>query len=462
MVLPGGPYVLSGPVSVTDYLGCAVDHGDVLALCRCGSSGTKPTCDGACVTDGFDDAKKAERQPDRRDSYVGLSVTVYDNRGICQHSGLCTDRLPSVFHAGGEPFVTSSGGRMDEIVRAARDCPSGALSVAIDDAEARSVVDWGRQRPPTVLVTRDGPYRLTGSVEIVDPGGEAISRAEGSSSEHAALCRCGHSQNKPFCSGMHWYVDFHDPVPAAEPTIFEWVGGLPALVRMTRVFYERYVPDDDLLAPLFASMSADHPERVAAWLAEVFGGPQAYSGPYGGYPHMLAEHAGKRITEAARARWVQLLTRAAGDAGLPNDAEFRSAFGSYIEWGSRLAFENSQTDARPPQRMPMPRWDWQTAAGPPGSRVSALAPMEPVAVASVVLPADGEPVSFERHIKTLFRERDRRSMRFAFDLWDHGDVVTHGRAVLARLRDGTMPCDGSWPPEHVEVFARWLDEGGTT
>lgn len=49
-----------------------------------------------------------------------------DNRGICQHSGLCTDRLSGVFHARGEPFVTPSGGRLDEIIRAVRDCPSGA------------------------------------------------------------------------------------------------------------------------------------------------------------------------------------------------------------------------------------------------------------------------------------------------------------------------------------------------
>jgi truncated hemoglobin YjbI len=42
---------------------------------------------------------------------------------------------------------------------------------------------------------------------------------------------------------------------------------------MTRLFHERDVPQDPLLAPLFANMSADHPERVAKWLGEVFGGP---------------------------------------------------------------------------------------------------------------------------------------------------------------------------------------------
>ena len=47
----------------------------------------------------------------------------------------------------------------------------------------------------------------------------------------------------------------------------------PALLRLTTIFYEKYVPEDPLLGPLFANMAPDHPERVAAWLGEVFGGP---------------------------------------------------------------------------------------------------------------------------------------------------------------------------------------------
>ena len=50
-------------------------------------------------------------------------------------------------------------------------------------------------------------------------------------------------------------------------------------------------------------------------------------------------------------------------------------------------------------------------------------------------------------------------MRFAFDLWSHEDVDEHADAILDRLRAGTMPCDGAWPEEQVEVFRRWLDSG---
>ena len=73
-------------------------------------------------------------------------------------------------------------------------------------------------------------------------------------------------------------------------------------------------------------------------------------------------------------------------------------------------------------------------------------------------PSD-EPSSFEQHIKPLFREGDRRSMTFAFDLWSHDDVAANSDAILERLRNGTMPCDGAWPDEQIEAFQRWVDAG---
>jgi hypothetical protein len=70
-----------------------------------------------------------------------------------------------------------------------------------------------------------------------------------------------------------------------------------------------------------------------------------------------------------------------------------------------------------------------------------------------------EPLSFETHVKPMFRERDRRSMEFAFDLWSHDDVSEHADAILARLRAGTMPCDGAWPQAQVDLFGRWAESG---
>jgi len=455
-----GPYLVTNVVRLTNGLGEALPTRPQMALCRCGKSSIKPFCDGTHAEIGFSSDKDPNRVPGRRDAYPGQQVTVLDNRAICQHAGYCSDRLATVFRVGEDPFVAPSGGRMDEIIRAVRDCPSGALSYAIDEREARDQVDHGMRREPAVEVTNDGPYRIVGAIALSDASGEDEAREAGASREHYALCRCGRSQNKPFCSGMHWYVEFKDPPPDpdAEPTIFAWAGGLPALTRMTRVFYEKYVPQDPLLGPLFANMSPDHPERVAKWLAEVFCGPKHYSEEYGGYPRMLSQHIGKGLTEDKRARWVQLILRSAQDAGLPADPEFRSAFSSYIEWGSRLALENSQPGAKPPEHMPMPHWDWNTAAGPPGSRAAGLQPASDEDP-PISLPSADEPVSFEMHIKTMFRHRDRQSMKFVFDLWAYDDVKRNAHAIGERLADGSMPCDGAWPEEQVAAFERWVGSG---
>jgi hypothetical protein len=109
--------------------------------------------------------------------------------------------------------------------------------------------------------------------------------------------------------------------------------------------------------------------------------------------------------------------------------------------------------------MPMPHWGWVCDATP-GSRVSALEPPgAETAEAAVELPRPDEAVGFEPHVKPLFRERDRKSMKFAFDLWSYDDVRDNAQAILERVKAGTMPCDGPWPSDWVEVFERWTQSG---
>jgi hypothetical protein len=67
--------------------------------------------------------------------------------------------------------------------------------------------------------------------------------------------------------------------------------------------------------------------------------------------------------------------------------------------------------------------------------------------------------SFASDIKPLFRESDRASMKRAFDLWSYDDVVAHAQAIAARLKDGSMPCDGRWPDDRVALFERWVKDG---
>jgi hemoglobin len=144
------------------------------------------------------------------------------------------------------------------------------------------------------------------------------------------------------------------------PTLYDWAGGTEAFERLTEIFYGK-VREDDMLEPVFRHMDSGHPKHVAAWLAEVFGGPERYTEERGGYPHMVSKHRNRGLTEEQRRRWVELICDAADDAGLPSDPEFRSAFVAYIEWGTRLAVANSQPNANPPPNAPVPRWGWGEA-----------------------------------------------------------------------------------------------------
>ncbi|MFI6482549.1 group II truncated hemoglobin [Nonomuraea sp. NPDC050663] len=165
---------------------------------------------------------------------------------------------------------------------------------------------------------------------------------------------------QPYVTDIEEMRHYERILHKTEPTLFEWAGGEEAFSRLTEVFYG-HVRKDDVVGPLFAHMDPGHPKYVAMWLSEVFGGPDRYTSERGGYPHMLAQHLGKGITEAQRRRWVSLLMDAADEVGLPDDPEFRAAFASYIEWGTRLALANSQPGATPPTRAPVPRWGWGVA-----------------------------------------------------------------------------------------------------
>ncbi|NDZ12596.1 globin [Variovorax sp. WS11] len=147
------------------------------------------------------------------------------------------------------------------------------------------------------------------------------------------------------------------------PSLYEWVGGIDALERLTARFYEQ-VRADELLAPVFAHMGGDHPAHVAAFLGEVLGGPAAYSQRHGGHPHMIRQHLGRQLTQAQRRRWVGLLLETADALDMPEDPEFRSSLVGYLEWGSRLAVINSQPGATVDAEAQMPKWGWGEVKGP--------------------------------------------------------------------------------------------------
>jgi hypothetical protein len=163
---------------------------------------------------------------------------------------------------------------------------------------------------------------------------------------------------------------------------------MPALLALTTVFYTKHVPDQPELVKLFGSMSADHPEKVAAWLSEVFGGPAAYSAAWGGYSTMLAHHIGKGITEAQRSLWVAGMAppptrpacRQIPSSGPPSRPTSNGVSAGDRELGRPVR------PRRPACRFPVGLGVQRN----PGSRASALPSQERAVVPEQTLPADGE------------------------------------------------------------------------
>lgn len=149
---------------------------------------------------------------------------------------------------------------------------------------------------------------------------------------------------------------------AEAPTIFEWAGGRPAFAAWLDRFYDLVEAEAPDIAALFgARVSREHREHVTDWWCEVMGGPALYTQKRGGYEHMVSRHRGLAIDARQRLTFVTLLSRAADDAGLPADPEFRAALMGYAEWGTRLAVHNSQPGAVFAPHAPVPRWGWGVA-----------------------------------------------------------------------------------------------------
>lgn len=216
--LPNGPYYLINDMepkvveNLKNFKGESLSTTVGIALCRCGKSNRKPFCDGTHSIIGFssqnvnlneNDTNKLTIKNKRRD-YVGKEITIHDNRKICSHAKECVNNLPSVFKLGSKPWIDSDGSKMQDIINTVRKCPSGALSYSIDCIEYR---DPKQQRDPILTVLKNGPYYITGGIDLI---GENIEFGEGASKEHYTLCRCGASENKPFCDGTHITINFKD------------------------------------------------------------------------------------------------------------------------------------------------------------------------------------------------------------------------------------------------------------
>ncbi len=143
----------------------------------------------------------------------------------------------------------------------------------------------------------------------------------------------------------------------ARPTIYEFAGGDQAFLALATAFHERCLEDPDLNHVFSHHAGPDHVRNLAAYWAEVLGGPPSYSRLHGGHSAMLEIHA-REGGESLEPNFVACFVQALDDAQLPDDPDFRASIRAYIEWATKDLVTYLAPESVVPPDQPMPRWSW--------------------------------------------------------------------------------------------------------
>jgi uncharacterized Fe-S cluster protein YjdI/CDGSH-type Zn-finger protein len=135
--------------------------------------------------------------PDREEEQLAISharaytaprVRVFYDRGRCVHFAECVRGLPQVFDIQKRPWIQPENASAEQVAEVVRRCPSGALHYRLEEGPPEEP-----EQPTHVEFVANGPINLRGDLSIEVPGGGRMREVR------AALCRCGRTQNEPFC-----------------------------------------------------------------------------------------------------------------------------------------------------------------------------------------------------------------------------------------------------------------------
>jgi len=197
--MKNGPFLLKGIDSLVDAESNSnqIKESGVI-LCRCGKSGKKPFCDGTHSRESWEDTNKEPTKPQKTRDYVGKNITIHDKSYACSKAGNCVAGSPKVFDPKRKPWIEPDAEAAEKIIETIRKCPSGALSYSVDGVLYNNYSD-----EPEIKVTKNGPYEVKGAIKLEGDAKPAVE-------EHYCLCRCGDSNNKPFCDSTHLKSGFKD------------------------------------------------------------------------------------------------------------------------------------------------------------------------------------------------------------------------------------------------------------
>ncbi|MFZ3101172.1 MAG: CDGSH iron-sulfur domain-containing protein [Desulfitobacteriaceae bacterium] len=212
-IVRGGPYLVSGNIPMTDQTIIANEKGrsikweagdsysekEAYALCRCGHSSNSPYCDGSHQKNQFEGTETASRQKylEQAQTLEGSDLVLTDANDLCAYARFCHRQEGDVWELtehSDEPKLR------DSAIQAAADCPAGRL-ITWDKKTGKAIEP---KFEPSIGIIEDPPQKVSGPIWV--RGGIPIEASDGTEYEvrnMVTLCRCGKSQNKPFCDAAH-------------------------------------------------------------------------------------------------------------------------------------------------------------------------------------------------------------------------------------------------------------------
>jgi CDGSH-type Zn-finger protein len=219
MITKDGPYLVSGNLPIDKQIIAIGEEGEPekwvkgknvpsnkpCALCRCGESKNKPFCDGTHAKVGFKGAETASKKPHGKQAKVmdGPTLKLEDAPALCADARFC--------HRGGgtwELTHPSDEPKARELaIEEACQCPSGRLV----ESDKKTGKVFEKEFVQSISLVEDPQNKVSGPIGL--RGGIPVESSDGTTYEvrnRQTLCRCGKSQNKPFCDGSHIDEGFND------------------------------------------------------------------------------------------------------------------------------------------------------------------------------------------------------------------------------------------------------------